>query len=93
METSIIIQTLLQNSGKKNKNIWSLCFSLSSFTQGLVADGGSELTLDVLLLAVDDEEQRGVHSYTPEVKRLPEGEDKPKSDQLERLMRGDYCIC
>lgn len=65
-----IICTLLQNPQEN----WSplLHFLFSSFALRLVADGGSDLTLDVLFLAVDDEAQRRVHSYTSEVKRLPD---------------------
>lgn len=55
-----------------SKNIGPLCFLFSSFSLGLVADRGSHLTVDVLFLAVDNEEQRRVHSYTSKVKQLPE---------------------
>lgn len=60
------------NVNEPNRKRWSSCFLLSSFTLGLVADGGSRLTVDILFLAVDNEEQRRVNSYASEVKQLPE---------------------
>lgn len=61
--TSSIIQT---------REHWSSCFLSGSLSLGLVADRDGHLSLSVLFLAVDDEEQRRVHSYTSEVKHLPE---------------------
>lgn len=59
-----------------------LFFLLSSFTLRLVANRGSNLTLDILSLAVDNSEQRRVHSYTFEVKRLEKEEEKENETLL-----------
>lgn len=60
------------NYPNSSNDIGPLWVLFSSFSLGLVADGGSHLTVDVLFLAVDNEEQRRVHSYTSKVKQLPE---------------------
>lgn len=59
--------------------IKSLIVFLASFTPRLVADRGSDLTLDVLFLPVDNQQQRRVHSDTPEVKHLAERGFESKS--------------
>lgn len=72
METSHFHNYPNSSSKSRGKKLVLLLLVQHLFTLRLVADGGSDLTLDVLFLAVDDEEQRRVHSYTPEVKRLPD---------------------
>lgn len=54
-------------SGRKNDN-----GPVASFSLGLVADRCGNLALGTLFSSVDNEEQRRIHSYTPEVKRLPQ---------------------
>lgn len=45
---------------------------VASFSLGLVTDWSGYLALGVLFSSIHNEEQRRVHSYTPEVKRLPQ---------------------
>lgn len=69
LQICIKLLQMLQNPAKReNEKAWSLGFQSASLALRLVADGGSDLTFNVLLLAVDDEQQRRVHSYTSKIK-------------------------
>lgn len=81
----------IQEKTKQTKKFGPLASCSSSFALRLVADGGGDLTLDVLFLAVDDEEQRRVHSYTPEVKRLPEREGR-ETQRLETVVKSETIL-
>lgn len=63
-----------------SSSIWMVrLLVVGSFTLGLVGDRSNNLTLDVLFLAIYDEQQRRVHSYTSKVKWLPEKEKRSQA--------------
>lgn len=61
-EGVVMYPSLLSNPRTKRP-----CVSCGSFPVGLAADRSRNLTLDILFLAIDNEQQRRVHSYTSEI--------------------------
>lgn len=72
-----------QKKSSRKKNIGPVV----SFSLGLVADGRGDLALGTLFPSIDNEEQRRVHSYTPQVKRLPHRGNVPVRRLRKRLSR------